>query len=490
MITPIAKGQPEKEWVQAYGGSYDEEAYSMIQTSDGGFALAGFTESFGEGAKDFWLVKTGSQGNGEWAENYGGVDNDSARSLIQTLDGGFALAGFTESYGAGGRDFWLVKTDSRGDEEWSQTFGGVDNDSAWSLIQTSDGGFVLAGNTESYGAGMDDFWLVKTGPQGNKEWSRTFGGSAGDWARSMIRTSDGGYALAGITRSYGDGMEDYWLVKTDFRGNEEWSQTYGRIDHDLGRSLIQTSDDGFALGGFTGSYGSGAEDFWLVKTDSKGGEEWSETYGGTGQDWAWSLIQTSDDGYALAGLTYSYTARGSDFWLVKTDSKGGEEWSETYGGIGDDWARTIVQTSDGGFALAGFTESYGAGGRDFWLVKLIGEKPARYDLSTSVNPPDGGYVNLDPTGGTYENGVEVTVTAEPGEGYEFDNWSGDIIGTSKTRTVTINSDTHVTAHFTEIGEKGADLPWTLIGIGLLVGILIIILIFFTMIGGTAIWKKA
>ncbi|MDH5686018.1 MAG: hypothetical protein OEY73_05765, partial [Hadesarchaea archaeon] len=168
--------------------------------------------------------------------------------IVQTSDGGYALAGSTESYGAGGFDFWLVKTDSSGNEEWSKTFGGENDDWAYSVVQTSDGGYVLAGSTMSYGAGGEDFWLVKTDSSGNEEWSKTFGGVNRDWARSVIQTSDGGYALAGG-----------WLLKTDSSGNEEWSKTFGGANGGTAWSIVQTSDGGYALAG-----GSGAN-FWLVK---------------------------------------------------------------------------------------------------------------------------------------------------------------------------------------------------------------------------------
>jgi len=256
---------------------------------------------------------------------------------------------------------------------WSKTFGGEDSDWAFSVIQTSDGGYALAGYTGSYGAGGEDFWLVQTDSAGNEEWNKTFGGEDSDWAFSVIQTSDGGYALAGYTGSYGAGGEDFWLVKTDSAGNEEWNKTFGGENSDWARSVIQTSDGGYALAGYTESYGAGGEDFWLVKTDSAGNEEWNKTFGGENSDWARSVIQTSGGGYALAGITESYGAGGVDFWLVKTDSSGNEEWNKTFGGEDPDWALSVIQTSDGGYALAGVTESYGAGGFDFWLVKTEGE---------------------------------------------------------------------------------------------------------------------
>ena len=247
---------------------------------------------------------------------------------------------------------------------WSKTFGGADYDLAWSIVQTSDGGYALAGVTGSYGAGGGDFWIVKTDSSGNEEWSKTFGGERDDWARSVIQTSDGGYALAGGTDSYGAGGEDFWIVKTDSSGNEEWSKTFGGENDDWAYSVVQTSDGGYVLAGSTMSYGAGGEDFWLVKTDSSGNEEWSKTFGGVNRDWARSVIQTSDGGYALAGG-----------WLLKTDSSGNEEWSKTFGGANGGTAWSIVQTSDGGYALAG------GSGANFWLVKLGAPVPDTLSLA-------------------------------------------------------------------------------------------------------------
>ncbi|MHA1968431.1 MAG: hypothetical protein ACW964_11570 [Candidatus Hodarchaeales archaeon] len=362
----------EMEWNITFGGTRGEITYSLIQTSDGGFALAGSTSSYGVGGEDCWLVKTDVNGQHEWNNTFGGIEDDRAWSLIQTSDGGFAMTGWTGSYGVGGEDCWLVKTDTNGQNEWNNTFGGIENDRARSLIQTSDGGFALAGWTGSYGTGGVNCWLIKTDANGQHEWNNTFGGTGYDSAWSLIQTSDGGFALAGITGSYGAGGDDCWLVKTDVNGQHEWNNTFGGTGYDSAWSLIQTSDGGFALAGYTDSHDTGGGDCWLVKTDVNGQHEWNNTFGGTGYDNAWSLIQTSDGSFALAGSTSSYGVVGSDLWLVKTDANGQHEWNNTFGGIkGDDGATSLIQTSDGGFVLAGWTSSYGAGGIDIWLVKTI-----------------------------------------------------------------------------------------------------------------------
>ncbi|MCK4393021.1 hypothetical protein KAX17_08960, partial [Candidatus Bipolaricaulota bacterium] len=187
----------------------------------------------------------------------------------------------------------------------------------YSVQQTSDGGYILFGGTGSYGAGDGDFWLIKTDAHGNKEWERTFGGSESNWGWSAQQTSDGGYILLGCTESYGAGDGDFWLIKTDAQGNKQWQKTFGGSEDDQGHSVHQTSDGGYMFLGYTESYGAGSADFWLIKTDSQGNKQWDRTFGGSEDDGSISVQQTEDGGYILLGCTSSYGAGGLDFWLIK-----------------------------------------------------------------------------------------------------------------------------------------------------------------------------
>ncbi len=363
------------QWTHTFGGQDNDQAYSVLQTSDSGFLLGGYTRSYGAGGSDMWLVKTDQTGNTQWHQTYGGGNNENCGSIAQTSDGGFLLAGYTLSYGAGSSDIWLVKIDGTGDVEWNQTYGGGNSDWFHSLIQTSDGGFLLAGYTYSYGAGSSDMWLVKIDRTGIAEWNQTYGGVNMDECYSALQTSDGGFLLAGYTYSYGAGISDMWLVKIDRTGVAEWNQTYGGASWDECNSLIQISDGGFLLGGYTRSYGAGLTDMWLVKIDAAGFLQWHQTFGGVNTDYCESLIQTSDNGFLLAGHTTSYGVGAYDMWLVKTNETGIAEWNQTYGGGQNDRAISLIQSSDGGFLLAGYTESYGMGGSDMWLVKTDFQMP-------------------------------------------------------------------------------------------------------------------
>jgi hypothetical protein len=273
-------------------------------------------------------------------------------------------------------------------EEWSRTFGGGECDRAESVQQTDDRGYIVVGETHSYGAGEGDLWLIKTDTEGNEEWSRTFGGSDSDWGRSVQQTTDGGYIVAGCTMPYGVGLQDLWLIKTDFGGNEEWSRTFGGSGSDCAGSVQQTTDGGYIMAGVTGSYGVGECDLWLIKTDFGGNEEWNRTFGGSDGDMALSVQQTYDSGYIVAGATRSYGADGCDLWLIKTDSKGNEGWNKAFGGREYDEAYSVQQTNDGSYIVAGRTDSYGAGKSDLWLIKIDPEYTSTEAMSsTSARTP-------------------------------------------------------------------------------------------------------
>jgi hypothetical protein len=335
-------------WTKTYGAG-SATAYSMVMTSDGGYALAG----------DGLLVKTDASGDMLWNKTYlGGL----IYSVVQTSDGGYALGGTAESSN-GDYDFWLIKTDAQGIMLWNKTYGGPDNEAANSpnsLVVTSDGGLALAGYTGVFYEHLD-FWLVKTDSNGDMLWNKTYGGSTFNSCSDLTETSDGGFALVGSTAYGFVGSSDLLLVKTDFTGTTEWSKTYPGSAN----SLIETSDKGFAMAG------SVSEDFWLAKTDEYGNVEWTQKYGTTEDETAHTLIETSDRGYAIAGVAAGffdgqYNING---WMAKTDEMGNMQWNQTYGEAGDEQIYSLVETSDGAYVLAGYKTSTYAGPSYMWLIK-------------------------------------------------------------------------------------------------------------------------
>ena len=350
-------------WNRTFGGTGPDQAGSVQQTLDGGYILAGLRRSY-SGVDDGWLIKTDRNGSEQWNKTFGGTSWDQFWSVQQTLDGGYILAGLTDSYGAGSYDGWLVKADASGNEQWNRTFGGTGEDRTMSVQQTSDGGYILAGSTTSYGAGSYDGWLIKTDRNGSEQWNKTFGGTNWDMFWSVQQTLDGGYILAGETRSY-SGVDNGWLVKMDANGNEQWNKTFS------GNNAISaqlTSDGGYIV---TGSKSEANNyDAWLGKADANGNEQWNRTFGGTLDDATRSVQQTPDGGYILAGFTASYGVGNPDGWLIKTDRNGSEQWNETFGGTISSEFNSVRQTSDGDYILAGFTFSYGAGSSDAWLIKV------------------------------------------------------------------------------------------------------------------------
>lgn len=372
-------------WNRTFGTTANEYGYSLVKTSDDGYAIAGITYASGASTPDAWLLRVDLNGNLIWNKTFGGPAADYPYSIAQTSDGGFALAGYTKSFGAGSSDFWLIKTDSSGNAQWNKTYGGLVDDVAECLVQTADGGYAMIGGTSpTYfvnGAGTCDLMLVKTDASGIMQWNKIYAAetygpylntSGGNLGFTVIQTNDGGYILgSAATLVSGAGAHDFVLSKTDSLGNVQWFKTYGGNSTDILRALITTKDGGYAMAGITSSFGSGGNDVWLVKVNATGIMQWNKTYGGSLNDMVFqnNFVQSSDGGYAIVAYTMSFGVGNNDVWLVKTDSYGNMQWSKTYGGIGSDNGMAMVQTKDGAYSLLGHTNSFGAGGYDVYLIK-------------------------------------------------------------------------------------------------------------------------
>jgi uncharacterized delta-60 repeat protein len=323
---------------------------------------------------DMWVLKLDANGNVQWQKTYGGQIDDEAYSIQQTLDGGYIVAGYTRSFGQrkiNEMDMWVLKLDANGNIQWQKTYGGSDDDKAYSIQQTSDGGYIVAGSTRSFGAGYNDVWVLKLDANGNIQWQKAYGGGGIDYARSIKQTSDGGYIVAGYTYSFGL-SGSVWVLKLDANGNVQWQKAYGGDWHDEAYSIQQTSDGGYIVAGHTESFGlvMGGGYAWVLKLDANGNVQWQKAYGGPGNDEVYSIQQTSDGGYIVAGWTSSFFSGDYNAWVLKLDANGNIQWQKAYGGKYWDSADSIQQTSDGGYIVAGWTESFKYPIFEVWVLKL------------------------------------------------------------------------------------------------------------------------
>jgi len=377
-------------WSQTYGGDGMDACTSMAQTADGGFVLFGFAHSFGIGTG--WLVKTDADGNMQWNKTIAG-----ASSFIQTLDSGFAFVGTNAAsidgyipvgYLPDGfwSHVWLAKTDEYGNMEWNQTF---DEEIGYyhgsSLVQTKDGGYALLGNSFSSFGDYDDVLLIKTNSYGNKKWNRLYNYSEHESGSGLIQTLDEGFAFIRKAYSSLGGVTGFWITKTDATGNIEWNQTYPDLNMAGVSSFVQLWDGSFVLAGGTYSFGDGKPNFCLTKLGNKGDIEWSQTYVTQNMELNPSVIQTSDGGFALAGYSVnSDNDLWADFLLIKTDNRGNMQWNQTYSGGALLGYPSIIQTSDDGFALSGGMGSFDTEDWDFWLIKTDSQGIPEFTSGTAI----------------------------------------------------------------------------------------------------------
>ena len=384
LVSGDVAAQSSRYWSEVFGGTGDDFAHDVAISDDGGFVIAGETGSYGAGSQDAWMIGLDSKGAKLWERTFGGPEGDVAFSIEKTSDGGFVLAGKTHSFGgatAARSNFWLIKTDSQGVEEWQRSLGdmggaGASNstsDVAYAVQPADDGGYLLVGSTtDDSGTSMK---LLKTDAAGDVLWERIIGDSSTSIAYDVAQTGDGGYAVIGSTITPGQGT-DALLVKVRPDGDTAWTTTLGGEYNDEARSLVSTTDGGFALGGFTWSTGAGLSDFWLLKADSSGNLEWQRSFGGIPRDAGHSLVQTQDGGYALAGWSESF-AGGDRLWVVKTDDTGTLQWSHAQRARPNEVStasisaggRAIRQTVEGGFIVTGWTGTI-RGARDILAVRL------------------------------------------------------------------------------------------------------------------------
>jgi len=375
-------------WAITCGGSYSDIIYSIQQTADGGYIMAGATGSFGAGAEDFWVLKLNADGSVAWQKTYGGNSMEYAYSIRETADGGYIAAGGTGSFGAGDRDIWVLKLKADGSVAWQKTYGGSSKEWAYSIEQTADGGYIVAGYTYSFGAGDGDIWALKLNADGSVAWQKTYGGSNYEYAHSVRQTADGGYILAGHIYSFGAGEGDIWVLKLNADGSVAWQKTYGGSSMEWASSIQQTADGGYVLAGHTYSFGAGAWDSWVLKLKVNGNIAWQKTYGGSDYEHAYCIQQTADGGYIMAGSTGSPGTGSCDSWVLKLNVDGSVAWQKTCGASHYEVAYCVQQTADGGYIMGGHTYSSGVGHLeypDIWVSRRnsYGEIPGRVASGTT-----------------------------------------------------------------------------------------------------------
>lgn len=351
-----------------------ESGNCVQQTPDGGYVITGNYNSAITGSH-LLIMKTDSVGTLLWERTYGGLYIDAGMLVQNTFDGGFIVAGFKDDISTSNSKIWLLKMDVNGDTTWTKTItAGLGANHANFVQQTTDSGYFIAGYTSARGAGAYDVFIIKTNSIGDTLWTRTFGGSGSDGAYSAQQTTDGGYIVAGGTASFGMGMGDMYLIKTDSLGDSLWTKTYGGTRPDNCYSVQQTLDGGYILAGLTESFlDTIFSDAYMVKTNSNGDTIWTHFYGGASDGESFTSVQqTSDSGFIVLGDAPDPTLTNGNLWILKINSIGDTLWTKSYGGNGNEMGYYINKTNDNGFIAVGQTNSFTplSNSDDIYLVKM------------------------------------------------------------------------------------------------------------------------
>jgi hypothetical protein len=420
--TTIAKkttqsfSDPEVDWERTYGGEKIDWGSCVQQTADGGYIISGtyYRNAWSLWYSNLYLIKTDANGIEEWHQIQGTYDREHVAQYVQqTNDGGYIIAGYQ---GTGGDyDAILEKTDNEGNVIWIKIFGKPDvYDTGRSVQQTTDGGYILTGWTQSYGAGSCDAWLIKTDANGNEIWNRTFGGANSDNGNYVQITSDGGYMIIGTTESFGNlGSVDAWLIKTDENGYEQWNRTFGSPDYEDVLNGQQTTDGGYILVG-TKPLMDGTTDIWVVKTNANGTIVWESTYGGTDYDTGYSIQQTTDGGFFITGDSTDTSSGVPDVYVIKTDANGNEEWSKKIDkNQSEDRGYYGIQNADGDYIITGYTGAYLDEASDVWLIKLTEENGAA-NIEIEITGGQGASAVISNTGTVDAENVSWTLEVHGG----------------------------------------------------------------------------
>lgn len=377
-------------WARTYTGVGDSRAYSVVNTSDGGFIFAGSMNMNPGGLTndDVWIVKLKADETIEWQKTYGGPAKDIAKMVQQTFDGGFIVAGESASYhsGSSSSDVWVLRLDNMGNIVWQKRYGDAPAERAESIVQTDDDadgvrddGFIITGFT----AAVQGSLILKLDSSGEVEWHLVHeAGSSWVYAYAIQQTSDGGFIATGYTSS----SHDLWVIKIAAGGTVSWQRSYPGADNSEGRQIIQTDDDGDGINddGYlvvgktdTNSLSEIQNALWAIKLDSAGAITWQKSFLGSGSEAGYDVIQTSSNGFLIAGTTTGFGASSNDYWLINLLANGNIDWEKRYGGLGGETPYSVQQSTDNGFLVVGTTNSFVTGITSVWGLKL--------DASTNIN---------------------------------------------------------------------------------------------------------
>ncbi|MCF7559798.1 hypothetical protein L3X39_04045 [Sabulilitoribacter multivorans] len=411
----------EIDFVKTFGGTNNDSAQAITKTQDGGYAVIGYTQS-SDGdvlnktnvSFDYWLLKFDSNSNLQWQKTYGGTDDDRGSDIIQTTDGGFAIIGYSKSSdldvteNAGANDFWISKLDASGTITWEKSFGFQGADSGISIIQTNDNGFLLTGVLDVSASGGQgnsktisskrhaggDYWVIKIDASGEKEWSHFYGGTFTDTSYDAIQTEDKGYLIIGSSDSDdvditgNKGSYDFWVVKISENGNFAWEKSFGGSEIDEARAIAKTNDGNYIIVGDTRSSNldvtnnKGAADLWIIKISPDGNLIWEQSFGGSSFDVGRSVYKTDDNGFLISGNSRSSDGDvlsnfgQNDAWVLKIDADANLIWQKTIGGSEIDFANDAVELNDGTILIAGesnsnnFDITENKGFTDLLIIKL------------------------------------------------------------------------------------------------------------------------
>jgi hypothetical protein len=332
--------------------------------------IAGQKSTIYNGNGDAWIALLNKDGEKVWEDSFGGRGADGGNDVLGTSDGGYISVGYTNAYGSGKNDVWIIKTDFNGEKQWSRVYGGKLDDYGWGVTESDDGGYVIAGETFSFGSGQSDIYLLKIDSNGNMKWNTTFGGLAEDVAYSVVNSNDGGFIVAAQTKSYGKGGSDGMIVKFDSKGIKQWNRLFGGKGLDYLKSITVDSLKGYILAGGSRSFNDGDNQGWVLSVNNDGYLRWEKTYGDVGEDGFNMITRTKDGGFVAVGSSASFFSKGmKDVIMIKLDSAGQKLWMNLYGGRENDIGNAVNECKDGGFIIAGETTSYGKGKSDILLIK-------------------------------------------------------------------------------------------------------------------------